>query len=120
MWGKQTDDIQRVVIAKSPIEALSIAQLEIEAQSKHPQPRTMYLAVDSPKSLPHEFLQTIPIVVVAHDNDKSGDSTACAILELLPQAQKVRPKAKDWNLELLERNRQKEQKRIPDLELERD
>lgn len=107
-WGGQpTDEIQKVVLCKSPIDALSLATIE-----GMPQQRTMYMAVDSLKSLPKEFLRNIPTVIVAYDNDAAGDSTALAIKELLPGATRVRPRAKDWNSELLERLWQSEQKRL--------
>jgi Toprim-like len=66
----------------------------------------MFLAVDSLKSLPLDFLKNIPAITVACDNDDAGRSTAKAIKELLPQAIVAQPKAADWNAELLEYSRQ--------------
>ena len=104
--GQPTDEIQRVVLCKSPIDALSLATIE-----GMPQPRTMYMAADSPKSLPVEFLRDIPNIVCAYDNDTAGDEVVRQIQDQLPQAQRVRPKVKDWNSELMQRLRQSEEKR---------
>jgi Protein of unknown function (DUF3991)/Toprim-like len=106
--GQQTDKVQRVVLCKSPIDALSLATIETELLAGKPEMQrepTMYLVVDSALSLPKEFLKNIPLVVTAYDSDAAGDETAREIQELLPQAVRVRPHAKDWNLELLERRR---------------
>ena len=70
-----------------------------------PSERTMYMAVDSPKSLPLEFLREVPTITAAYDNDDTGRSRAQAIKELLPQTTIAQPQAHDWNLELLERLR---------------
>ena len=109
--GQSTDEIQRVVLCKSPIDALSLAAIEIQAQSGKPQEKTMYMAIDSTRSLPVEFLRTIPKVVTALDADIAGNETAREIQELLPTAQRMQPKVKDWNSELLERLRQKEKQK---------
>lgn len=104
--GQPTDEIQRVVLCKSPIDALSLATIE-----GMPQQRTMYMAADSPKSLPVEFLRDIPNIVCAYDNDTAGDEVVRQIQDQLPQAQRVRPKVKDWNSELMQRLRQSQEKR---------
>lgn len=94
--GKAEDDlIQRAVLTKSPIDALSASVLEQPQQQ-----RTLYLAVDSDQSLPVEFLSKIPSVVVAYDNDTAGNETARLIKQLLPQTTRLKPKAKDWSEEL--------------------
>ncbi|MUG93301.1 DUF3991 domain-containing protein [Scytonema sp. UIC 10036] len=104
-WGGQPDgDIQRVVLTKSPIDALSLVAIE-----GIPQQRTMYLVADSAKSLPVEYFRTIPKVIAALDSDASGNELAQAIREQLPEAQRVRPALKDWNEELLARLRQQQQ-----------
>ena len=112
------DKIQRAVLCKSPIDALSAAAL---AQSKL---TTVYIAVDNVYTLPQlkDFLADIP-VLVAHDGDKSGLGLAAAILEQLPQAQAVTaPQNMDWNAFLLHqiatrREKAKQQNREKDLEL---
>ncbi|GAB1542941.1 hypothetical protein NUACC21_56150 [Scytonema sp. NUACC21] len=106
-WGGQpTDDIQRVVLTKSPIDALSLATIE-----GVPQQRTMYLVADSAKSLPVEYLRTIPKVIAALDSDASGFELAQAIREQLPEAERMRPALKDWNEELLVRLRQQQKQK---------
>ena len=104
--GQPTDEIQRVVLCKSPIDALSLAAIEIQAQSGLQRERTMYMAVDSLLCLPVEYLKSIPTVVAAYDNDTALNEVARAISELLPQATRARPNALDWNLELMHRLRQ--------------
>ncbi|MBW4558065.1 MAG: plasmid recombination protein [Trichormus sp. ATA11-4-KO1] len=109
--GQPQDKIQRAVLCKSPIEALSLATLELEIQQGLPLARTMYMAVDSPKSLPVEFLNTVPAVEVAYDNDHAGDETARMIMEQLHHAIRVKPKGKDWNDTLCARKKQQSQQR---------
>lgn len=93
--GQPTDEIQRVVLCKSPIDALSLATISVM-----PQQRTMYMAADSPKSLPLKFLQTRPKVIAAFGNDDAGNEMAQAIKQMLPQTIVVRPVALNWNEEL--------------------
>lgn len=116
-WGGQpSDEIQRVVLCKSPVDALSFAMLEVEALLEMPQQRTMCIAADSVRSVPVEFLKNIPTVVAAYDNDAAGDETAQAIMELFPLSCRVRPQAKDWNQELLEELQKSKQKYNKQLE----
>jgi Protein of unknown function (DUF3991)/Toprim-like len=104
--GKATDEVEKVVVCKSAIDAISCAVLYLAASSSMPETRTMFLAVDSPKSLPLDFLKDIPAITVACDNDSVGRYTAKAIKELLPQTVVKQPKTSDWNTELLEYERQ--------------
>lgn len=104
--GKATDEIEKVVLSKSPIDAISCAALSLAASSGMPQTRMMFLAVDNLKSLPLDFLRDITNITVACDNDSVGRSTAKAIKELLPQTTVKQPKTSDWNTELLEYHRQ--------------
>ncbi|NMG11909.1 MobV family relaxase [Brasilonema sp. UFV-L1] len=106
LGGKSTDEVQKVVLCKSPIDALSCAALSVAAHSGMPQKRTMFLAADSPRSLPLEFFRKIPAITAAYDNDDTGRETAQAIKELLPQTTIARPQALDWNAQLLEYLRQ--------------
>ena len=105
LGGKPGDEVQKVVLCKSPIEALSCANIGLNERRGMPSERTLYMAVDSPKSLPLEFLREVRAITAAYDNDSAGCSTAQAIKELLPQTTIAHPKAEDWNLELLERLR---------------
>ncbi|MEA5554052.1 MobV family relaxase [Anabaena cylindrica UHCC 0172] len=137
-WGGQpTDEIQKVVLLKSPLDVLSFAMLEVERHrglpGGVPQERTMYMTVDSPRGLPMELLPDIPELVCAYDNNAAGDEIAGAIGELLPQATRVKPQAQNWHEELLallrwqqrereyqqpqKQQRQRERKRESELEL---
>ncbi|WP_414528796.1 DUF3991 domain-containing protein [Nodularia chucula] len=111
LGGEPNGEIEKVVLCKSPIEALSFATLEMEVQRGIPKTRTMYMAVDSPKSLPVEFLQTVPHVEVAYDNDDPGNETARMIMEQLHHAMRVKPKGKDWNDTLCAWRKYQEQQR---------
>lgn len=86
--GTEGDLIQRAVLTKSPIDALSVSVMEQPQQQ-----RTLYLAVDSARSLPVEFLSKISKVVAAYDNDIAGNETARLIKQLLPQTTRLKPKA---------------------------
>jgi hypothetical protein len=110
--GSETDSIEKAVLTKSPIDALSKAVLD----QPHKR-RTLYLAAESVRSLPLDFLLNMPTVVAAYDNDKSGNETARAIKQLLPQTTRVRPKAKDWNQELVNGLTHAQQQQLQDLEL---
>jgi septum formation inhibitor MinC len=107
------DQVQRVAIAKSPIDALSLAVLD------KPTETTLYLVADSARNLPLEFLKDKD-VIVAYDGDSAGDEKAREIKQLLPQATRIRPIAEDWNEQLLKRLRQKEQESKQQRELECD
>jgi hypothetical protein len=111
LGGEPKGEIEKVVLCKSPIEAMSFATLEMEVQQGIPKTRTMYMAVDSPKSLPVGFLQTVPGVEVAYDNDDLGNETARMIMEQLHHATRVKPKGKDWNETLCAWRKQQEQQR---------
>ncbi|MTJ15163.1 DUF3991 domain-containing protein [Anabaena sp. UHCC 0187] len=137
-WGGQpTDEIQKVVLLKSPLDVLSFAMLEVERHrglpGGVPQERTMFMTVDSPRGLPMELLPDIPELVCAYDNNAAGDEIAGAVGELLPQATRVKPQAQNWHEELLallrwqqreqetqqhqKQQRQRERKRESELEL---
>jgi hypothetical protein len=94
--GQESDKIPRAVLAKSPIEALSVAVLDKEKSLK-----TIYIAVDSPRCLPIEFLTYIPNLVAAYHNNASGQEIFLAIQKILPQITRLKPKAEDWNQQLV-------------------
>ena len=79
LGGEPDDEIQKVVICKSPIDVLSFAVLEMEAKKGILQDSTMYLAADSLLCLPREFLQTRPKVIAALGNDAAGSEMARTI-----------------------------------------
>ncbi|BDA75893.1 plasmid recombinant protein (plasmid) [Calothrix sp. PCC 7716] len=109
--GSQSiSDVEQAVLCKSPIDALSIAQLEVEAGAKDKKVPTIYMTADNAESLPIEFLQSIPTVLCAFGNDNARDSLASTTRTLLPNAQQIKPSAIDWNLELLAKQRNSKQK----------
>jgi hypothetical protein len=78
LGGETADEVHSCVICKSPIDALSCAALSCAANSGMPQTRMMFLAVDSPKSLPLEFLSKVRAITVACSHDDMGRSMAQA------------------------------------------
>ncbi|MEJ6487764.1 MobV family relaxase [Nostoc punctiforme UO1] len=106
LGGQPTEPVEKVVLLKSPIDAVSFAMLEYQRLGDVPPNRTLYMAVDNPKSLPVEQLQNIPNLQVAFDSDDAGNAAARVVKELLPQSKRVKCKAHDWNQQLLDYGRQ--------------
>ncbi|MBD2730916.1 plasmid recombination protein [Nostoc sp. FACHB-892] len=106
LGGQPTDPVEKVVLLKSPIDAVSFAMLEYQLRGDVPPNRTLYMAVDNPKSLPVEQLQNIPNVQVAFDPDDAGNAAARVVKELLPQSKRLKCKATDWNQQLLDYGQQ--------------
>jgi hypothetical protein len=104
--GKATDEVEKVVLSKSPLDAISCAALKSVSTEGTPSKRTMFLAVDSLKSLPLDFLKDIKNITVACSHDSVELIKAQAITYLLPQTTVAQPKTADWNTELLEYRRQ--------------
>ena len=100
LGGRPGDTVEKVILCKSPIEAISCANIGLHRRGCMPDKRIMYMAVDSSKSLPLEFLRKVPAITAAYDNDNAGRSMAQAIKELLPQTTIAQPQACDWNAEL--------------------
>lgn len=94
--GQGEDKITRAFLAKSPIEALSVAALNYSLLTK-----TIYIVADSPRCMPTEFLAYIKNVVAAYDSDADGEEIAGAILKVLPQATRLKPSCADWNQQLI-------------------
>ncbi|MBE9210947.1 plasmid recombination protein [Nostoc sp. LEGE 06077] len=112
--------VEKVVLCKSPIDAVSFAMLEHQIRGDVPPTRTMYMAVDDIKSLPIEELRLIPHVQVAFGNDSAGQAAAGRVLELLPQSKPLNCTASDWNQQLLDywqQLRQQQQQQQQDDEL---
>ncbi|OYE01689.1 MobV family relaxase [Nostoc sp. 'Peltigera membranacea cyanobiont' 232] len=106
LGGQSTDPVEKVVLLKSPIDAISFVMLEYHVRGDVPPNRTKYMAVDNPKSLPVEQLQNIPNVQVAFDSDDEGNAAARVVKELLPQSKRLKCKADDWNQQLLDYGQQ--------------
>jgi hypothetical protein len=105
---------------KSPIDAVSFAMLEYQRLGDVPPNRTLYMAVDNPKSLPVEQLQNIPNVQVAFDSDDEGNAAARVVKELLPQSKRLKCKADDWNQQLLDYGQQLRQQQQQQQQQEQD
>ncbi len=95
--GQPDDPIQRAVLVESPIDAMSFAVLDRTESRK-----TLYLSTDGAGSVPVEFLRKLPaqLVIVALDNDHSGNMMAQRVIEQLPNSTRRLPLAQDWNEEL--------------------
>ncbi len=108
LGGQPTSPVEMLVLCKSPIDAISRAMLEYQVKGV-PSKRTLYMALDDPKSLPIEQLQNIPNIQVAFDPDDAGNAAARDVKKLLPQARRNKCKARDWNEELVNFSRQLQQ-----------
>ncbi|KJH69536.1 MobV family relaxase [Aliterella atlantica] len=95
--GQSSDPIVRAVLVESPIDAMSFAVLDRTDSRK-----TIYISTDGAGQVPLEFLQQLPnkSVIVAYDNDTSGNLMTLNVMEPLPNCVRKLPKAKDWNEEL--------------------
>lgn len=94
--GEQSvDEIKRVAIVESAIDALSLSVLE-RTDSK----KSLYLSSDGSGNLPLNFLQDKE-VVVAFDNDAAGEEMFKRLQSELPSAVRKKPKGKDWNEDLV-------------------
>jgi hypothetical protein len=99
-----TDDVQRVVVVESPIDALSLAALEREKAGELP--TTVYLSTDGSGAIPIEALQQVIAaggqVLVAFDADGAGEKLAWRVAEAVPGVRRMVPViGKDWNDRLL-------------------
>ncbi len=96
--GQSSDPIYRAVLVESPIDAMSFAVLD-----RNDSRRTIYISTDGAGHVPNEFLQQLRDVVIAYDNDQSGNLMAQKVLSQLPNGVRKTPKAIDWNEELVNR-----------------
>ncbi|MBD2207472.1 relaxase/mobilization nuclease domain-containing protein [Calothrix sp. FACHB-1219] len=110
--GRETDDkIERVFLCDSPIDALTLAHMDMDAHKGLPPVKTMYLVVDDPDNLPLEFLKNISRIGLAFIKDDQGKETAKTVLKLLPQSKQLPPNNHSWNEDLLEILHIEQQKR---------
>jgi hypothetical protein len=99
-----TEDVTRVVLVESAIDAISLAKLE---QDKSPdRPTTVYLSTDGSGAIPTEALQQVIAqggqVLVAFDADGAGEKMAWRVAEAVPGVRRMVPAVgKDWNDRLL-------------------
>jgi hypothetical protein len=111
LGGEPDDKIERVFLCSSPIDALTMAEIDRNAHKGQPLVRTMYMAVDSPDNLPFEVLRNISRIGLAFNNDDRGNETAQVVKSMLPQAKRIAPKGLTWN-EILVRERQQQQEML--------
>lgn len=102
--SQQPGPVQQVVLVESAIDALSYRVL-------HPaQAKTLYLSTDGAGYVPLEQLKQVPKVVIAFDQDQTGEEMAQRLMQDLPQASRHAPTEKDWNGDLQTHVRQLQQR----------
>lgn len=103
MESEQPGPVQQVVLVESAIDALSYRVL-------HPaQEKTLYLSTDGAGYVPLEQLKPVPKVVIAFDQDQTGEEMAQRLMQDLPQARRHPPTQKGWNEDLQTHVRQLQQ-----------
>ncbi|MHC5915637.1 MAG: DUF3991 domain-containing protein, partial [Nostoc sp.] len=111
LGGEADDKIERVFLCDSPIDALTMAEIDRNEHKGQPPVRTMYMAVDDPNNLPVEFLKNISRIGAAFNNDDQGNEAAQVVQEILPQAKRIAPSGLTWNEILIEQQQEiREQK----------
>jgi hypothetical protein len=108
LGGEPDDKIERVYLSSSPIDALTMAEIDREGHKGQLPARTMYMAVDDPDNLPVELLRNINRIGLAFNNDSQGNETSLVVQSILPQAKRIAPSGLTWN-EILIRERQQQQ-----------
>ncbi|WP_223278655.1 DUF3991 domain-containing protein [Nostoc sp. 'Peltigera membranacea cyanobiont' 232] len=109
LGGEADDKIERVFLCDSPIDALSMAEIDRDGHKGQPPVRTMYMAVDDPNNLPVEFLRNISRIGLAFNNDDRGNEAALVVQSMLPQAKRIAPSGLTWNEILIEQQRQQQE-----------
>jgi hypothetical protein len=91
LGGDLTGEVQRVIVAQTPIDAVAIGVME-----HMPERRTMYLSADG--VIPVEYLQGFSHerVIVAMNQNGVGQRLAQEAREELPQVRQVVPEQPDW------------------------
>jgi hypothetical protein len=106
LGGEADDKIERVFLCDSPIDALTMAEIDRNEHKGQPPVRTMYMAVDDPNNLPVEFLRNISRIGAAFNNDDQGNLAAQVVQEILPQAKRIAPSGLNWNEILIEQQQE--------------
>jgi hypothetical protein len=102
LGGEPEEKIKRVFLCDSPIDALSIADMDRNAHNGMPPVKTMYMVVDDPNNLPLSVLKNVSRIGLAFNNDKQGHQTAQVVQKMLSQAKKLPSNHHTWNQDLLE------------------
>ncbi|WP_414545195.1 relaxase/mobilization nuclease domain-containing protein [Nostoc sp. CCY0012] len=108
LGGKPKEKVNRVFLCDSPIDAMSIAEMDMIVHKGLPPTRTMYMVVDDPNNLPVEYFKTANRIVLAFNNNAQGHETAQVVKKMLPVAERIAPEGLTWNQMILERRRQKQ------------
>lgn len=95
MGGRESELIERAVIATDSIEVLSMLTL-----SRPPEVKTVYLAVDDVRCLPSRYLEQIPQVIIAYGRSYAENQMASEISRILPNSSRVLPSAQTWDRQL--------------------
>ncbi len=112
LGGEADDKIERVYLCSSPIDALTMAEIDRNGHKGQPPVRTMYMAVDDPDNLPFELLRNINRIGLAFNNDDQGNEAAQVVQSMLPQAKRIAPSGLTWNEILIEaKQREMEQQK---------
>jgi hypothetical protein len=106
LGGEADDKIERVFLCDSPIDALTMAEIDRNGNKGQPPVRTMYIAVDDPNNLPFELLRNINRIGVAFNNDDQGNETSLVVQSMLPQAKRIAPSGLTWNEILIEQQQE--------------
>jgi hypothetical protein len=106
LGGEADDKIERVFLCDSPIDALTMAEIDRNGNKGQPPVRTMYMAVDDPNNLPFELLRNISRIGLAFNNDDLGNQAAQVVQSMLPQAKRIAPSGLTWNEILIEQQQQ--------------
>ena len=109
LGGEADDKIERVFLCDSPIDALTMAEIDRNEHKGQPPVRTMYMAVDDPNNLPVEFLRNISRIGLAFNNDDQGNEVSEVIQKMLPQAKRIAPSGLTWNEILIEQQQQQQE-----------
>ncbi|MHC5861643.1 MAG: hypothetical protein ACYTXK_32540, partial [Nostoc sp.] len=111
LGGELDDKIERVYLCSSPIDALTMAEIDRNGHKGQPPVLTMYMAVDDPDNLPFELLRNINRIGAAFNNDDLGNEAAQVVQSMLPQAKRIAPKGQSWN-EVFVRERRQQQEEL--------
>jgi hypothetical protein len=102
LGGEADSKIERVFLCDSPIDALSLADMDRHTYKGLPPVKTMYMAVNDPNNLPLEYLKNVSRIGLAFNNDSQGNETAQVVQKMLPQAKRIEPSGLTWNEILIE------------------
>ncbi|MBW4557946.1 MAG: relaxase/mobilization nuclease domain-containing protein [Trichormus sp. ATA11-4-KO1] len=102
------EEIKRVFLCDTPIDALSVAEMDMISHKGLPPVRTMYMVVDDPNNLPVEFFKNVSRIGLAFNNNAQGHETAQVVQKMLPVAERIAPEGLTWNQMILERRRLKQ------------